>query len=296
MGRPPRFALMELGPGRGTLMADALRALRILPECRDALSVHLVETSPVLRGAQRAMLAACGVTATWHATIEDIPAGPAIILANEFLDALPVRQFVRTETGWHERMVGLAEDRLAFGLFAEPEPNLALAGHPGDLVEVAESALGVTRRIAGRLAAQGGAALFIDYGHALSGMGETLQAVRRHAFVDPLAEPGEADLTAHVDFAAIGRVAQAAGARVHGPVTQGAFLNALGIGARAAALYRNATPDGRAAIEAALARLTGTGERQMGALFKVLGLSHPVLALPALPAAEPQAAKDPARC
>jgi SAM-dependent MidA family methyltransferase len=298
MGRPPRFALMELGPGRGTLMADALRALRILPECRDALSVHLVETSPVLRDAQRATLAASGAAPTWHDTIEDVPPGPAIILANEFLDALPVRQFVRTETGWHERMVGLAENRLAFGLFAEPEPSLALAGRPGDLVEVAEAALGLTRRIAGRLASQGGAALFVDYGHARSGLGETLQAVRSHAFVDPLAEPGEADLTSHVDFAAIARVAQAAGARAHGPVTQGAFLDALGIGARAAALGRNATPDGRAAIEAALARLTGTGEGQMGGLFKVLGVSHAALALPALPAAaaERQAAKDPARC
>jgi NADH dehydrogenase [ubiquinone] 1 alpha subcomplex assembly factor 7 len=298
MGRPAHFALVELGPGRGTLMADALRALRIVPECRAALSVHLVETSPMLRDVQRTTLSALSadVRLAWNDTFADVPSGPAIVLANEFLDALPVRQFVRTETGWHERMVGLAEDRLAFGLFAEPERSLVLPGRVGDLVEIGEAAQAVTRHIAGRLASDGGAALFIDYGHARSGFGETLQAVRRHAFVDPLAEPGEADLTVHVDFAAVARAAAGTGARVHGPVTQGAFLQALGIQARAAALARNAAPDTKIAIDAALNRLTGAGKGQMGDLFKVLALSHPALtALPALPAALPrEAAEDPA--
>jgi SAM-dependent MidA family methyltransferase len=293
MGRPPRLALVELGPGRGTLMADALRALRIVPGCRAALSVHLIEMSPVLREIQRAALAAAGTRLAWHDQIEDVPPGPVIVLANEFLDALPVRQFVRTETGWHERMVGLSDDRLAFGLFAEPERSLTLPGRPGDLVEIGEAALAITRPIAGRLIAEGGAALFIDYGHTRSGFGETLQAVQRHAFTDPLAEPGEADLTVHVDFAAIAQAAAAAGARVHGPMTQGAFLDALGIGARAAALARSA-PDVKATIEAALARLTGTGEGQMGGLFKVIGLSHPALA--ALPALSSHPAETPAPC
>ncbi|HEY0571129.1 MAG TPA: SAM-dependent methyltransferase [Enterovirga sp.] len=297
MGRPPQFALVELGPGRGTLMGDALRALRIVPECRAALSVHLVETSPVLRDVQQNKLAASGVRVTWHDTFAHVPRGPAIVLANEFLDALPVRQFVRTEGGWHERMVGLDEDRIVFGLFAQPEPKLGRQGRPGDVVEVGEAALAVAREIAARLVTEGGAALCLDYGHARSGLGETLQAVRRHAFVDPLAEPGEADLTVHVDFAAIAQSARAAGARAHGPMTQGAFLDALGIGARAAALARKASADARIGIEAALNRLTGTGDGQMGDLFKVVGLSHPALTtLPALPAIPPEPVEDSARC
>jgi NADH dehydrogenase [ubiquinone] 1 alpha subcomplex assembly factor 7 len=297
MGRPSQFALVELGPGRGTLMADALRALKIVPECRAALSVHLVETSPVLRDIQQNTLAPSGLPVAWHDTFAHIPSGPVIVLANEFLDALPVRQFVRTESGWHERMVGLDDDRLVFGLFAEPEPKLGRAGRPGDVIEIGEAALAVAREIAARLVAEGGAALCLDYGHARSGLGETLQAVRRHGFVDPLAEPGEADLTVHVDFAAVALAARAAGARVHGPTTQGAFLDALGIRARAAALARNAAPDVRTGIEAALARLTGSSDGQMGDLFKVLGFSHPALtALPALPAAPLRAAEDSAPC
>ena len=285
MGRPQPFALVEVGPGRGTLMADALRALRVSPECRAAVTIHLVETSPVLTAIQRDTLARCGVPLCWHDTLADLPQEPSILIGNEFLDALPVRQFVRGAGGWHERLVGLdAEGRLSFGLAGEAEHGFGLAGPEGAIVEVGEAALAVTREIAGRIASRGGAALFIDYGHSRSALGETLQAVRRHAFVDPLAEPGEADLTVHVDFAAIGRAAGGSGALVHGPTSQGAFLDGLGIRARAAILARNATPGLAASIVTALDRLVGTGPSQMGDLFKAIGFSSPGLAtLPALP-------------
>lgn len=292
MGEPATLRLVELGPGRGTLMADALRAARALPAFLDAVEVHLVETSPVLAGAQRAALAACGQPAAggrrvaWHARLEDVPGGPAIVIANEFLDALPIRQFERRERGWHERLVGLGPDgALAFGLAPEPEPALPSPGRPGDVLEVGEAAQAVARRLAERLVREGGAALLVDYGHVRPGYGDTLQAVRRHAYADPLADPGEADLTAHVDFAALARVASAAGALVHGPVTQGAFLSGIGIAARAERLRRAAGPEGASAIDAALARLVEPG--QMGRLFKVLALSGPGLSpLPGLPAEE----------
>jgi SAM-dependent MidA family methyltransferase len=247
------------------------------------LSVHLVETSPALRAAQKRALAASGVPLAWHDSLGDVPPGPAIVIGNEFLDALPLRQFVRTATGWHERLVGLdPAGSLVFGLSGEPERGIPETGEPGDVLELARAALDVTRQIAERLVASGGAALLIDYGHVRSGFGDTLQAMRHHAYADPLAEPGEADLTVHVDFAAIDRAAASAGAMVHGPVTQGAFLDALGIRARAAALSRKAVDP--AVIAAALARLAGTDEGQMGELFKVIGLSSPSLpALPALP-------------
>ncbi len=286
MGEPATVRLVELGPGRGTLMADALRAARALPAFRDAIDAHLVETSPVLTGAQRATLAACGRPIAWHARLEDVPAGPAIVIANEFLDALPIRQFERRERGWHERVVGLRDGgALGFGLAPGPEPGLPSGGHTGDVLEIGEAAWAVARHLAKRLAGEGGAALFVDYGHDRSGFGDTLQAVRRHAFADPLADPGEADLTAHVDFAALVRVAAAGGARVHGPVTQGAFLSGLGIAARAERLRQTAGPDGASAIDAALARLVEPD--QMGRLFKVLALSHAGLAaLPGLPPAQ----------
>jgi NADH dehydrogenase [ubiquinone] 1 alpha subcomplex assembly factor 7 len=283
MGQPAGLALVEFGPGRGTLMADALRALRVLPALRDSLSVHLVETSPVLRGAQHQTLAGSGVPIAWHRSLAEVPQGPAIYLGNEFLDALPLRQFMRTPAGWHERLVGLGPGgELAFGLAGQPVPGFADHGRPGEILEVSAAALAVTRETAERLVSTGGAALLIDYGHLSSGLGDTLQALKNHAFADPIEDPGEADLTVHVDFAAIGRAAAAAGARVHGPVTQGAFLDALGISARAAALARNAPEPG--AITSALSRLVGTAEGQMGELFKVIGLSAPSLAaLPALP-------------
>ncbi len=275
MGSPSRFRLIELGPGRGTLMADALRAVRLVPGFLEAAHLHLVETSPILTKKQQAALAAAPVPVAWHKDWAEVGDGPAIIIANEFFDALPVRQFVRAEGGWRERLVGLGDDgALAFGLASEATPEITVAGREGAVLEWPATGLAIMRGLSERLVAQGGAALIIDYGHLRSGLADTLQAVRSHAFADALAEPGEADLTAHVDFAQLASAARSAGARVHGPTTQGAFLRALGIAARAAALAK-AAPSREQEIAAALKRLSGGGEEDMGELFKVIGVSAP---------------------
>ena len=275
LGRPDPVALVELGPGRGTLMADLLRAARIVPAFRAALRVHLVETGPVLRERQRAALRDSGVPVAWHDGVAEVPEGPLIVVANEFLDALPVRQFVRAGGAWRERLVGLdSAGRLAFGLAPEPEPSLTPSGPDGAVIEVGAAAADLVAGLATRVVRHGGAILAIDYGHVRTGFGDTLQAVRAHASVDPLGTPGEADLTAHVDFPALSRAALAAGASVHGPVPQGAFLRALGIEARADAL-RRARPDAGAAIEAGIDRLVAGGATGMGALFKVLAIASP---------------------
>ncbi|MFK8250573.1 class I SAM-dependent methyltransferase [Ancylobacter terrae] len=277
MGSPSPVRLVELGPGRGTLMADALRAARAVPTFRASLDVHMVEMSPVLRARQQARLADAGVPVSWHADLGDVPDGPAIVIANEFFDALPVAHFVRAGDGWHERRIGLdAAGRLVFGLDPHPARGVmtSLPARPGDILERLDHPL--LHALPARLAAQGGAALVIDYGHAQSGLGETLQALREHKPVDPLADPGEADLTAHVDFAALARAALAAGARAFGPMTQGDFLTRLGIEARAARLKQAPGAD-PAAIDAALARLTGPGPDGMGELFKVLAMVHPAV-------------------
>jgi SAM-dependent MidA family methyltransferase len=288
MGRPSPCRLVELGPGRGTLMADALRAAGRVPEFEAACSVHLVETSPALRARQRAALE--GRDVSWHADVEEVPEGPMILLANEFLDALPIRQFVRTEAGWHERLVGLgSEGGLAFGLAPHPAAGLdGAAGRPGDIIETCPAAQALVAGLARRLVAAGGAALFIDYGPATDGPGDSLQAVRRHGFADPLAEPGQADLTAHVRFGALARVAARSGATAHGPIGQGAFLEALGIRARAAALSRGRDEATQAALASALARLTGP--EAMGELFKAFAIAAPKLGpLPGLPAGDAEA-------
>jgi len=281
MGRPSRVNLVELGPGRGTLMADALRAARVLPAFRAAMDVHLVETSDPLRERQRVRLRDVGLSPRWHASVETLPDGPLVIIANEFFDALAVRQFVRTQHGWCERFVGLGADGgFAFGLAPWPDPAIGAAAPVGTILEIGGAGLALMTVLSRRIAGHGGALLVVDYGHARSGFGETLQAVKGHAFVDPLAEPGEADLTAHVDFAALAGAATGAAA-VHGPVAQGAFLEALGIARRAETLGRKAGDAGRAAVGAALARLTGRGEGGMGSLFKAMAVADP--GLPLLP-------------
>lgn len=281
LGEPAAIRLVELGPGRGTLMADALRAAKAVPGFRAALSVHLVEMSPVLRQAQARMLAGTAEPA-WHDSVADALDGPAIVIANEFLDALPLDQFVRTPAGWRERLIGLDETgALAFGLAAEPEAAIALDAPVGAVLEQPLAALDVVAAVSRHLAQAGGAALFIDYGASRSGFGDTLQAVKRQRFADPLAEPGEADLTVHVDFARMAQAGLQAGAAAHGPATQRDFLAALGLAQRAQALSARAAPEQAAAISAAFDRLTETGATGMGELFKVLALSHP--SLPALP-------------
>jgi SAM-dependent MidA family methyltransferase len=278
MGGPAQLRLVELGPGRGTLMADALRAARLVSRFRAALDVHLVETSDILQERQQQALASQQASASWHQRFEDIPAGPMILIANEFFDALPIRQYVRTATGWHERLVGLGETgALTFGLAARAEPSIDIAAPERAVLEIAPQGLALAREIAQRLAAQGGAALIVDYGHVRRGFGDSFQAVHRHGFTDPLAAPGESDLTAHVDFAALAEAARNAGALVSGPVTQGDFLRALGIEARAGKLKAKAMPAQAAAIDAALARLTDAAEGQMGGLFKAMAIVDPQL-------------------
>lgn len=285
MGAPPRVTLMELGPGRGTLMADALRAARVLPAFRDAVTVRLVDMSPVLTACQRATLAG-EANVHWHESpaqaFEAMGAQPVILLANEFLDALPIHQMVMTADGWRERLVtATPEGVLGWALAQAPTPFEALipaplrAAHAGALFEVCPAALTLAGDLARHIKTHGGSALFIDYGHDRPGFGDTLQALKGHGFTDPLAEPGEADLTAHVDFSAFATAARDSGLAVAGPVPQGLFLLTLGLGDRARRL-QDAAPAKAEAIAAALTRLTAAEE--MGTLFKVIALRHPGLA------------------
>jgi NADH dehydrogenase [ubiquinone] 1 alpha subcomplex assembly factor 7 len=281
---PPVLRLVELGPGRGTMMADALRALRVLPPLYQSVSVHLVEINPVLRDKQKATLSGVRNVA-WHDSIDEIPEGPAIILANEYFDVLPIHQAVRRENGWHERVVELDDTgKLIFG--AAPEsiprfevllPPLVRAAPVGAVFEWRPDS--EIMKIATRVRDQDGAALIIDYGHLRSDAGDTFQAVARHSFTDPLNAPGQADVTAHVDFQALARAAEDLGARVHGPVTQGEFLKRLGIETRAVTLMAKATHEVSEDISGALKRLTDSGRGGMGEMFKVLAVSEPQLTL-----------------
>jgi NADH dehydrogenase [ubiquinone] 1 alpha subcomplex assembly factor 7 len=285
MGEPRPFLLVELGPGRGTLMADALRAARIVPDFLAAVDLHLVETNKVLRQCQRAALIESGVAASWHQSASELPSGPAIIIANEFFDCLPVRQFVRSPDGWHERLVGLdGEGRLCFGLAPDPAPGFSAPGEPGQVFEAGLARARLMTQLAERIAEQGGALLVIDYGYDMQGRGETLQAVKGHRFANPLRDPGEGDLTAHVDFCSLAGAARAAGGEVYGPLTQGEWLTRLGIYERAAKLRRHASEFQSAAIDSALNRLAGgslaPGLRDMARLFKVLAVTKPGLGVP----------------
>ena len=285
MGAPAPVHIVELGPGRGTLMSDALRVLKVMPDLLAAARVHLIEISPALKAKQQETLRGAAAPVAWHAALDEVPQGPAIVVANEFFDALPVHQAVKTAAGWRERCVGLDAGKL---IFTPGEPVAGLDGRlpaaagnapEGAIVEWRDDDAAIA--LGQRLVRDGGAALVIDYGHATSAIGDTLQALGRHAFADPLATPGELDLTAHVDFAALIRAATSAGAAAFGPITQGELLHRLGIDARAAKLKEKASPDAAARIDVALARLTGTGATEMGALFKAVAFAHPALGAPA---------------
>ncbi len=269
MGSPARVLLVEAGPGRGTLMADALRlASRVAPGFAAAIDLRLVETSPRLA----ALLAERLPRASLHADLAEVPPGPMILLANEFLDALPIRQFVRRGGAWRERHVEA-------GAFHEMgEAALGWPGEEGAVRERGEAAEAFAAAVAARVASQGGIALFLDYGPAESGEGDSLQALRDGRPAPPLEDAGEADLTAHVDFAAIAAVARAAGAAVHGPVPQGMFLARLGLHQRAGALARTRPPAEAAAILRAARRLAEPDG--MGRLFKALAVAHPALPVP----------------
>ncbi len=270
-GAPTPFALAELGPGRGTLMADLLRATRAVPGFHDAMRLHLVEASPPLRAAQARALE--GYAPQWCDDTAALPDMPLFLLANEFFDALPIRQFVRDGDGWSERRVGARDGQLVFGL-TEATPQAVLAHRladtrDGDVVEICAPGQAVAATLGAHIAARGGAALIVDYGDWRS-LGDTFQALRGHAPADPLAAPGQADLTAHVDFES---VAQAAMPAAHSRlVPQGVFLERLGITARAQALAAKLEGPALDAHVAAHRRLTHPDE--MGTVFKVMAL-HP---------------------
>ncbi|WP_082817810.1 class I SAM-dependent methyltransferase [Thalassospira sp. MCCC 1A02491] len=280
MGCPPKIDLIELGPGRGTLMADALRAVRNVPGFGDALTVRFVETSPVLRTHQQTAIMASGIPATWHEAFDNIPVRadvPAIIIGNEFFDALPIRQFERGDHGWSERLVGVDADSGELGFVRGRETPVTDALIPatlrgsakkGDIFESCAPAIAIADQVARRLNETHGAALFIDYGHPSSAFGDTLQALKGHEYHPVLRDPGDADLTAHVDFAAIARAMNEAGARTGAVLTQGTFLRMLGIEQRAELLKTGADEQQAVAIDQALARLVDAD--QMGTLFKVL--------------------------
>ncbi len=271
LGQPAPFRLVEMGPGDGTLMADLMRAARVVPTFRASAELWLVETSEPLRAVQRDRLGVHGPR--WAGSLAEVPGGaPMVLIANELLDCLPARQFVRTETGWAERRVGLnAAGALAFGLSPAPNGFAPPAGleavEPGALIEVSPAQEALGAEVGARLAADGGAALFIDYGRDQPGPGDTLQALYRHQKVDVLETAGEADLTVHADFPAFAAAAGAAGAQTSDILTQGEFLRALGIELRAGALMK-ARPDQAQTIARQLHRLTDP--TQMGTLFKAV--------------------------
>ncbi len=281
MGGPDPVRVVELGPGRGTLMADLLRAAHAVPAFARAIRPHLVEISPTLRAAQEQALGAAGPdhAPTWHTALGEVPLGPSIIIANEFFDALPVRQFERTEEGWRERLVD-SDPAGGFCVTLSRKEVARLGPAPeGSVQEICPEGNETAAAIGRRLAAFGGVALIIDYGHEETALGDTLQAVRDHAFAPVLEAPGEADLTAHVDFEALANAAQVAGARAYGPVPQGHFLMALGLAERTRALLDAADARQREDIAAAQHRLAHPDE--MGLLFKVLALGAPDLPTPA---------------
>lgn len=277
MGSPPRVRLVELGPGRGTLMADALRATRGVPGFHAAIDLHLIDISEPLRAVQAATLDV--YKPTWHVRLDEVPAGPTFLVANEFFDALPVRQFEKTQRGWVERMVGLAPDgetlAIALAPGITPFASFLPEAEPGAQAEICEAGRALVAEIGARLKRDTGWALIVDYGYVI-GHGASLQAVRGHRGAGLLDRPGETDLSAHVDFAAL---ADAAGTPTFGPVAQGDFLQRLGIASRAEILKRRATPEQRHAIDAALSRLIAPD--QMGTLFRVLAVGDDRSAVPA---------------
>jgi NADH dehydrogenase [ubiquinone] 1 alpha subcomplex assembly factor 7 len=284
MGSPGGVHLIELGPGRGTMMHDMLRAANVIADFRKTLQVHLVETSELLRQRQQQTFSKLDIAITWHDALAEVPEGPAIIVANEFFDALPVNQAVKQADGWHERVVGIDDDgHLAFGIgpaplkfFEQTLPPQVRMAEIGSIYEWRADAQ--VLEIGRRVVRGGGGALIIDYGHLDSMVGDTFQALRGQRKASPLATPGEADVTAHVDFQALAASAESIGARVHGPIEQAALLRRLGIEQRAANLKKVAPPDKAQAVDIALGRLTAGGSVGMGNMFKAIGLSTPRIA------------------
>jgi len=292
MGEPENVRIIELGPGHGTLMADALRAAKVIPDFLAAVVLHFVEISPKLQAVQRQRLEAFKLPITWHATLGEVPGGPSIIIANEFIDALPVHQAIRQADGWYERVVDVgAFGNFVFGLAQDPlssfETTLPYALRQAPIGTIWEWRSDAVALELGRHVRTDGAALVLDYGHGRSAPGDTLQAVAGHSFTDPLQAPGQADLTAHVDFEALAFTAESIGAQSYGPVPQRDFLFNLGIHKRAEALKSKVSRDKAIEIDLALSRLITGGPRGMGELFKALAVAAPKLGpLPGFAAAK----------
>lgn len=275
LGQPRNFNLVECGPGRGTLMADILRTVwDVAPVFARSVSLHLVERSDALRKEQHKTLAAYDIE--WHDNLSSLPDGPSILVANEFLDALPISQFVKTGSGWCERLVTHTTDGFAFATSPLPHPDIdhAFDDAPEDSILEHSTAINdVVSEVAALCVERPGVALFIDYGHVLSDIGDTLQAVKNHAYHPILETPGEADLTAHVDFAAVAQSARMQGASVHGPVEQGLWLKRLGATIREAQLCEGKSETDAESIRSSIHRLIDP--QGMGSLFKVIALGPP---------------------
>jgi NADH dehydrogenase [ubiquinone] 1 alpha subcomplex assembly factor 7 len=277
MGQPTSFTMLELGPGRGTLMQDALRAASKADGFENALHLQLFESNALLKGEQEKRLGK--YSPYWASEIDAVSEDPIFVVANEFFDALPIKQFVKTDDGWHEQLIGLVDGQRAFGLSPTPIADSAApaevhGAYAGEVLELGTAAVDAMQRIARKVALQGGAILALDYGYERTQTGETLQAVKSHAFANPLEAPGEADLSAHVNFGVLGAAAKATGLEVTPLANQGEFLLRLGIGERAKALAR-ANPSEAANIARAVERLTSP--TQMGTLFKALCAHSPGL-------------------
>ncbi len=263
LGKPASFQLVELGPGRGTLMADVLKAAKVMRGFAEAVKVHLVETSPVLRRMQRWKL---GGAAQWHDSLSTVPQGPMLLFANEFFDALPIHQYEKHEGKWFERCIG----REGMGL---AQSSFMAGGRNGDIVETSPARIAVAEEIGWRLAASPGAALIIDYGHLKSAPGDTLQALHQHKKVPVTHLPGESDITSHVDFELLGKAMAKGGASVYAPLTQRDFLLTMGLEVRASVLAATAGSAARAVLERCVGRLVD--QDKMGTLFKVMAAASP---------------------
>lgn len=277
IGQPRSFHLVECGPGRGTLMADILRTVAdIEPRFLHSASIRLVERSESLKERQAQALE--GHYPKWHDDLSTLPDGPVIIIANEFLDALPIEQFVKTQSGWCDRLIAHDQDGFTFVAGSLPKGNALDAFEDAEAGSILEQSAAVDQlcQDLGTLCVERpGVALLIDYGHSTTAIGETLQAVRKHQFHPVLQQPGTADITAHVDFAAVTQSARSAGAKVHGPIEQGLWLRRLGINVRQAQLSEGRSKQEAAAINTSITRLIG--REHMGSLFKVIALSAPSL-------------------
>lgn len=263
LGSPSPFALVELGPGRGTLMADIMRVAKSMPEFAAAVQVHLVETSPVLRHTQREKLG----EVIWHDHVGTLPEMPCLIIANEFFDALSIQQFENRGGRWFERCVGFGEGKLKLGLV----PAAARVGDEG-IYETSAVSMAVAEDLGAHISKHGGAALVTDYGHLKSAAGETLQALRKHEFVSILETPGETDVTAHVDFESLAKGFMLGGAELLPMLTQGQFLNAMGLEMRTSKLSAKLEGQAKSDFVAASARLADGA--QMGNLFKVMAVAQ----------------------